>query len=565
MHFKSKGITVRYLVIIATLVLFSASASFGMTETSFEEFLESREVVATFYFEKNSETLTPDELKRVSAALSELRGLQKSGRMLRVEGFSSPEGDREKNFELSFYRAKSVADVLDAGGLPSEVALTGYGDLKASLDDSNKERRVEIASYITPVGLKRVKIAKNKAPKIATVPEMRYDLLEYQEIDSYKVDQAIRRKVDDKARSIAEQIRKLEEELTPGISKNKHFNTQEEIENGYTQWRRSVDPEYSPKVTQVIRRADTPRYSFSQLKDRLDKEAPKLGQAKDIEKDLQRGYSQLDEEKAKDSPKLGQARDAEENIQRGYSRTGDKATEDSLRLGQAKDIEKGLQRGYSQLDEEKTKDTPKLGQARDADNNIQRGYSHTEDRATEEAPKLGQTKDIEPGYSQLDEKPTDDTPKLGRVKNVEDGDLRRGYSQLGEDDTKDAPKLGRVKDADSDIKRGYSQVDEKPEKSAPKLRQAKVQDSELQRSLTEWVESIEASRAQSTLLWPADTPLGVDDEAIDVTMILSDEYAPNIDALMIEQAIMDKLGVAPTASSGPVTRVELNKEELAVQ
>jgi hypothetical protein len=474
---------VRYLVILATLILFSVSSSFGINETSFEEFLESREVVATFYFEKNSEALTPDELKRVSAALSELKGLQKSGRMLRVEGFSSPEGDREKNFELSFYRARSVADVLDAGGLPSEVALTGYGDLQANLKDSDLERRVEIASYVTPVGLKRVKVAKKKAPRFTVVPEVRYDLLEYQEIDSYKVDQAIRRKVDDKAKSIAEQIKKLEEELTPGISKNKHFSTEEELERGYTQWRITVDPDYSPKVTKVIRRDDTLRYGYSQLKDQPDKEAPKLGQAKDIEKDLKRGYSQLDEEKDKESPKLGQAIDADTDIQRGYSQT-EEAPQDAPKLGQAKDIEEGLQRGYSHLEEDKTKD---------------------------------------------------------------------------------APKLGRVRDTDSDVMRGYSQVDEKPEKRSQKLRQAKVQDNELQRSLTEWVESIETSRTQSTLLWPADSPPSVDEEAIDVTMILPDEYAPSIDALMIEQAIMDKLGVNPAASSGPVTQLELNKGKLAVQ
>ena len=79
-------------------------------------------------------------------------------------------------------------------------------------------------------------------------------------------------------------------------------------------------------------------------------------------------------------------------------------------------------------------------------------------------------------------------------------------------------------------------------------------------------ESIDAAREQSmTMLWPADEPPGVDENAPDVTMVLPEEMAPTIDALMIEQAIMDKIGVTPTVSTGSLTQVEPGKSELPVQ
>ncbi|NIP49248.1 MAG: OmpA family protein, partial [Gammaproteobacteria bacterium] len=53
--------------------------------------------------------------------MNRIKDLQESGRLIRIEGFSSPDGNKEENFKLSFYRAKTVADIIQAKGLSEEV------------------------------------------------------------------------------------------------------------------------------------------------------------------------------------------------------------------------------------------------------------------------------------------------------------------------------------------------------------------------------------------------------------------------------------------------------------
>jgi hypothetical protein len=242
---------VRFLVIFAVITGIVTSPAFGMNDVSFDKFIKSREVVATLYFKSNTEDLTGSERTRLSDTINKLRELQRNGRMIRVEGFSSPEGDQEKNFRLSFFRARTVADLIEAKGLPAEVTLTGYGDLRAGTDDPKKERRVEIASYAKPSGIKRINIVKDNK-SITPVPAVQSKQLtpDEQEIDSYRVDQAIRRKIDDKNRGIADQYKELlDEEASPDVSQTKK-DLLDDLEHGYSQWRKSVDPDFSPKLSQ---------------------------------------------------------------------------------------------------------------------------------------------------------------------------------------------------------------------------------------------------------------------------------------------------------------------------
>ncbi len=104
----------RLLVVVTVLVCVSYLPAFANSDVGFDTFVKSREVVATLYFQPNNEDLNNSERKRLSETINKLRELQNNGRMIRVEGFSSPEGDQENNFRLSFFRARSVADLIES-------------------------------------------------------------------------------------------------------------------------------------------------------------------------------------------------------------------------------------------------------------------------------------------------------------------------------------------------------------------------------------------------------------------------------------------------------------------
>ncbi len=242
----------RILVLIVTIIFVSSPLAFADSDANFDKFVKSREIVTTIYFQSNHEDMSSSERKRLSKTINKLRELQKNGRMIRVEGFSSPEGDQEKNFHLSFFRARYVAELIEAKGLPAEVALTGYGDLLASADDPKKERRVEIASYLKPAVMKRVKVADKKSKTTAgSELGMIQVAPKEKEIDSYSVDQAIRRKIDNKNKGLADKNKAVEDELSPSLSQTeKRFYDADNLDRGYSQWRKTIDPSYSPKLSQ---------------------------------------------------------------------------------------------------------------------------------------------------------------------------------------------------------------------------------------------------------------------------------------------------------------------------
>ena len=274
-------LSMRILVVVMALLCLGSLPAFSKGTTSFDDFIESREVVATLYFQPNNDNLTKSEQARLSSTIDKLRELQKNGRMIRVEGFSSPEGDQENNFRLSFFRARAVADLIEAKGLPAEVTLTGYGDLKANSSDHSKERRVEIASYLKPVGMQRVKVAadKNRIQAEPVVDAADFDR-EEMDIDAYRVEQAIRKKIDDKNKGLADKEKAPDDGSTPGLSQSEEKNKQKELDRGYSQWRKSVDPNYSPKLSQ----------SEEAAKKDIQRGYSRAVEATD--KDLQRGYSQ---------------------------------------------------------------------------------------------------------------------------------------------------------------------------------------------------------------------------------------------------------------------------------
>lgn len=209
----------RFLILFLTFFCFIGPPDVCAADTAFDSFIASREIVATIYFQANSEDLGKKAHERISTTVSRLRKLQTDGRLIRVEGFSSPEGDREANFRLSFYRARTVADIIKEQGLPDEVTLTGYGDLRSESNDPAKERRVEIVSYAMPSSLKKVKFARKKnmtpSPRSDVGPATTQNV---RHIDSLTVDRAIKQKIADKRKEFAARKRKPDPELSADFS-----------------------------------------------------------------------------------------------------------------------------------------------------------------------------------------------------------------------------------------------------------------------------------------------------------------------------------------------------------
>jgi hypothetical protein len=214
------GQGVRFLILFLTFFCFIAPPDVCADETAFNSFIASREIVATIYFQANSEDLGKKAHERVSTTVSRLRKLQTDGRLIRVEGFSSPEGDREANFRLSFYRARTVADIIKEQGLPAEVTLTAYGDLYSESNDPAKERRVEIASYAMPSSLNKVEFSEKKilAPSPCSDVRQAAITLNERHIDSRTVDRAIKQKIADKRKEFAARQRKPDPALSVDFS-----------------------------------------------------------------------------------------------------------------------------------------------------------------------------------------------------------------------------------------------------------------------------------------------------------------------------------------------------------
>jgi hypothetical protein len=299
-----------------TVSVLFASPSLAAESNGFDSFIQSREVVATLYFDANAEELSRSERERLIASVQQMRLAQKNGRMLRVEGFSSTQGNQEKNFILSFFRARSVAEIIEAEGLGSEITLTGYGDLRADSKDHNKERKVEVASYVKPVAMKRVKVANgDSTPAVLSnnSTQLKHDT---QNIDSYRVDQAIRSKVDDK-NGFAEQWDKLDSTLLPGLSQSELLK--KEVERVYTLWRQSVAPAKSKKVAQAPSN-DLQRSFTRYIKAVAPANPVGLTRSEQAGDELRRGYSQVrDAATTETSPGLTRSEQAGDELKRGYS------------------------------------------------------------------------------------------------------------------------------------------------------------------------------------------------------------------------------------------------------
>ncbi len=191
----------RLLIILIAMLAVHIPLSCLADDAALQAFLKSREVLATFHFQVNASTLSAAELDRVNSILPQIKQQLTAGRMIRVEGYASPEGDRAANLSLSLYRARNLAEIIAGKGLPAEITLTGYGDLLAVKGNNSAERRVEIVAYDQPKALKKIRFADRqeilkKAAAAPVKPDLAIALVENEPmIDALAIEQAIMEKI----------------------------------------------------------------------------------------------------------------------------------------------------------------------------------------------------------------------------------------------------------------------------------------------------------------------------------------------------------------------------------
>jgi len=139
------------LLLSFCLVLLTSVTAAGSTDRVPEqvaEFLATRQLLVTVAFAPGSSLLTPEARAEIDRNLDRLRNIDGEKYVLRIEGFTSPEGGVEQNVNLAMERARQVEIyLLKQEGLTTERTLTGIGVDTSSRLSPQDQRRVEIARY----------------------------------------------------------------------------------------------------------------------------------------------------------------------------------------------------------------------------------------------------------------------------------------------------------------------------------------------------------------------------------------------------------------------------------
>lgn len=135
------------VIIFLFTCLFPLSVVAASTD-EIDQFLSSRQVISQVFFSKQTTELSVEAKRQIDTIVSDLQSYQKQEMLVRVEGFSSTEGDDQYNFKLSLQRALAVEGyLLNKHNLNVSVFLTGFGEKKKSAGKQAMMRRVDIAVY----------------------------------------------------------------------------------------------------------------------------------------------------------------------------------------------------------------------------------------------------------------------------------------------------------------------------------------------------------------------------------------------------------------------------------
>ena len=124
-----------------------------------DSLLGQREVLCSVDFAPNSISLSPAARNALGQVVSNLKRFDFDAKIIRIEGFASPDGDKEKNFRLSIKRALAVERFLRIDhGVSLNNYVTGYGPTLPENLAAAGTRRVEIAVYDNPWAQKNIPV-----------------------------------------------------------------------------------------------------------------------------------------------------------------------------------------------------------------------------------------------------------------------------------------------------------------------------------------------------------------------------------------------------------------------
>jgi outer membrane protein OmpA-like peptidoglycan-associated protein len=139
--------------VILLFAAFTANANNYMVATSkdAETFLGKREVLCTINFSVNSVSITTEASEILNLNAPFLKNVNLKEKLVRIEGFSSPEGAKTKNFRLSIDRARAVESFLRVKhGVSLEHYISGFGPSQPENISAAGKRSVQIAIYDNP-------------------------------------------------------------------------------------------------------------------------------------------------------------------------------------------------------------------------------------------------------------------------------------------------------------------------------------------------------------------------------------------------------------------------------
>lgn len=146
------------LVLFFSAVVYASNVKVESVESP-ETFFGEREAICTITFDTGSTKLSPEAQFVLSQNVVKIKNLDLSKKMIRLEGFASPEGDREKNFRLSIDRARAVERFLRVNhGVSLDNYITGYGPTAPQGLSAAGKKTVQIVVYDNPWGMADVPV-----------------------------------------------------------------------------------------------------------------------------------------------------------------------------------------------------------------------------------------------------------------------------------------------------------------------------------------------------------------------------------------------------------------------
>lgn len=122
-----------------------------------------REILCSVEFSVNSSDLTPTARKILALSAPRLKELDFNKKLIRIEGFASPEGGRDKNYRLSLERARSVESFLRTEhGVSLNHYITGFGPKRNPGISVTGTRSVQVVIYDNPWGHDDIPVESTK-------------------------------------------------------------------------------------------------------------------------------------------------------------------------------------------------------------------------------------------------------------------------------------------------------------------------------------------------------------------------------------------------------------------